>query len=143
MIAIDTNVLLRYLLDDDHQQFLKAKAVINKNHPALITDVVLSEAIWTLSGKRYGYDKESICRIIRAVIDDSAFLFEDLQVIWSALCAYEESITVRGKTLDFADSLIVAKSHAIAQGKGKGKTLTAFYSFDKAVQQLEAARVPA
>lgn len=141
MIAIDTNVLLRYLLDDDHQQFLKAKAVINNNHPALITDVVLSEAIWTLSGKRYGYDKESMCLIIRAVIDDSAFPFEDLQVIWSALCAYEESITVRGKTLDFADSLIVAKSHAIAQGKDT--TLSAFYSFDKAVQQLEAARVPA
>lgn len=33
--------------------------------------------------------------------------------MWTALCAYEESVVVRGKALDFPDSLIVAKSHAV------------------------------
>ncbi len=43
MIAIDTNVLLRYLLDDDPQQSPKATALIKSGKPVLITDVVLVE----------------------------------------------------------------------------------------------------
>ena len=39
MIAIDTNVLLRYLLADDASQHHMAKALIEAQRPALITDV--------------------------------------------------------------------------------------------------------
>ena len=47
MIAIDTNVLLRYLLADDAAQHRKAKALIEAQRPALIVDAVLVETVWT------------------------------------------------------------------------------------------------
>lgn len=138
MIAIDTNVLLRYLLVDDAPQHAKAKALIKSQHPVLITDVVLVESVWTLTGKRYGLDKTTVCAVVRCLIGDAAFIFESSQVVWSALCDYQESKPVRGKELDFADALIANKSHFVAENKGV--SLSAFYSFDKAVEQLNGAK---
>jgi hypothetical protein len=53
---------------------------------------------------------------------------------------YQDSKIVRGKALDFADSLIARKAHYIADESGQ--ELEAFYSFDKAVAQLKGARTP-
>ncbi len=138
MIAIDTNVLLRYLLADDAGQHRRAKKLIEVNRPVLITDVVLSETIWTLMGKRFGFDKAQICVVIRALIGDQGFTFEDSQVIWSALKDYEESKIIRGKSLDFADALITRKSAYVAQAKAT--KFEGLFSFDKAVAQLIGAR---
>jgi len=138
MIAIDTNVLLRYLLADDTTQYAKANAIIRSHRPTLITDVVLAETVWTLTGKRYNLDKTAVCAVVRGLISDAAFVFENAQVIWSSLCDFEEAKPIRGKALDFVDSLIVNKSRAVA--KNMGPQLSAFYSFDKAVEQLTDAR---
>jgi predicted nucleic-acid-binding protein len=140
VIAIDTNVFLRYLLADDITQYEKANAIINKGRPVLITDVVLAETVWTLKGKRYNYDKVLICNVVRDLMGDSNFVFENNQVIWSSLCDFEDAKPIRGKDLDFADSLIVHKSHFTA--KNKGTHLLGIYSFDKAVQQLKGAKKP-
>ena len=51
MIAIDTHVLLRHLLDDDNAQSGKAHTLLQKEEAVLITDVVLAETVWTLKGK--------------------------------------------------------------------------------------------
>ncbi|PIE41509.1 MAG: PIN domain nuclease, partial [Gammaproteobacteria bacterium] len=64
MIAIDTNVLLRYLLQDDKAQAAKANLLIRDAEAILITDVVLTETIWTLKGKRYNLSKEQIIDVI-------------------------------------------------------------------------------
>ena len=90
MIAIDTNVLLRYLLADDAAQYAKAKTLIKDQHPVLITDVVLAEAVWTLTGRRYNLDKAAVCAVVHGLIGDGAFIFESSHVIWSSLCDYEE-----------------------------------------------------
>lgn len=137
MIAIDTNVLLRYLLQDDPKQSKKAIDIINGSQRVLVTDVVLSETIWTLTGKRYSADKETVCRVVRGVLGDNAFQFEDIQVVWTALRACEDSVKVRGKALDFADSLIVAKAHEVL--RQYGESIPMIYSFDKAVHQLDGA----
>ncbi|MCV6627263.1 MAG: type II toxin-antitoxin system VapC family toxin, partial [Cellvibrionaceae bacterium] len=134
MIAIDTNVLLRYLLADDASQYRKSKAVIEGQRPVLITDVVLSEAVWTLAGKRYSLDKNALCMVVRELIGDAAFCFESSQVVWSALMDYQESRVVRGKALDFADCLILNKARYLAEASGQ--ELGVFYSFDKAVGKL-------
>lgn len=138
MIAVDTNVLLRYLLADDPGQFNRAKKLIAGHKPALITDVVLAETVWTLTGKRYGFDKKQTCTVVRALIGDQGFAFEDSQVVWSALRDYEESKTIRGKSLDFADALITRKSEYVIQAKGE--KFEGLFSFDKAVAQLSGAR---
>ena len=140
MIAIDTNVLLRYLLADDARQYTKAKTLIMGQRPALITDVVLAEAVWTLTGKRYSLNKLAICTVVRALIGDNAFVFENNQVVWSALRDFEEAKPIRGKELDFADALIAHKSHKVAAESGA--PLSGFYSFDGAVAQLRGAKKP-
>lgn len=138
MIAIDTNVLLRYLLDDDTKQSPLAKKLIINRHPVLITDVVLAETLWTLMGPRYSIDKKGVCEIVRTLMGDGSFVFEDSQVIWSALRDYEESKTIRGKSLDFADALIANKAHYLA--KSQDIELSGFYSFDKATEQLQGTK---
>ncbi len=140
MISIDTNVLLRYLLADDMTQYEKANALVKSSQPVLITDVVLVETVWTLKGKRYKYNKALLCNVVRALIGDSHFVFENNQVIWSSLCDFEEAKPIRGKELDFAEALIVHKSHVSA--KNKGTHLSGVYSFDKAIQQLKGAKNP-
>lgn len=139
MIAIDTNVLLRYLLADHASQHQIAKKIISTRHPVLITDVVLAETIWTLTGKRYELDKAAICELVRGMIGDRAFCFENSQVIWSALMDYRDSKRIRGKALDFPDALIVRKAQRIADRDGQ--QLESFFSFDKALDQLEGVKV--
>ncbi len=138
MIAVDTNVLLRYILQDDIEQGDKADKLIKKNAVVLITDVALVETVWTLKGRRYSFTKQSICSVIHGLLGDSCFVFENNQVIWSALRDYEESKPIGKKELDFADSLICNKSYLVA--KNKGASLLGFYSFDKAVAQLKGAK---
>jgi len=53
MIAIDTNVLLRYLLLDDEIQAKKAAVLIESRQSVYISHVVLVEAVWTLKGRKY------------------------------------------------------------------------------------------
>jgi len=139
MIAIDTNVLLRYLLADDETQHNKAVALIQASQSVLITDVVLVEAAWTLTGKRYSLDKLTVCELLRSLVGDSAFVFEDIQVVWTAIREYEEAIPIKGKALDFPDALIANKAKHVA--KIKGEKFEMFYSFDKAVQQLTSAKM--
>jgi predicted nucleic-acid-binding protein len=138
VISVDTNVLLHYLLADDPGQFRRAKKLITRHKPALITDVVLAETVWTLTGKRYGFDKTQICGVVRALIGDQGFAFEDAQVVWSALRDYEGAKTIRGKSLDFADALITRKSEYVAQAKGA--KFGGLFSFDKAIAQLSGAK---
>jgi predicted nucleic-acid-binding protein len=57
VIAIDTNVLLRYLLEDDPVQSVKAAKLIGGSEVVLVTDVVLVETIWTLKGRKYQLGK--------------------------------------------------------------------------------------
>ena len=52
MIAIDSNVLLRHLLEDSRAQAKKAHHLMLGDQAVLITDVVLAETIWTLKGKK-------------------------------------------------------------------------------------------
>lgn len=53
MIAIDNNVQLRYLLRDDVVRAERARRVIDGGESVLITDVVLAETVWALTGRRY------------------------------------------------------------------------------------------
>ncbi len=140
MIAIDANVLLRYLLADHAGQHAKARRLIKGNRPVLITDVVLAETVWTLTGKRYLLDKEAICEVLRGLVGVGAFQFESSQVVWSALMDFRDSKSVRGKRLEFVDVMIAHNAHHVAIEDGH--VLDGFYSFDKAVGQLEGVKAP-
>ena len=144
MIAIDTNVLLRYLLNDDKSQSAKATKLIRGSKPVLITDVVLTEAIWALKGAKYKLDKEGIICVVNAPFEDPNIQFEDGQTMWRALNDYRkvDAVTVGNKTkmADFPDALIVNKSkyHAGLNEVPFG----GLFTFDIAAQEIERTKKP-
>ena len=140
MIAIDTNVLLRYLLDDDHSQVVKAEKLIMGNKMVLITDVVLVETIWTLKGRKYKLDKDSLVAVVQALFKEPNIRFENSQVVWMALNDYRQAKPDKGKLADFSDALIANKARFIA--KQQSKDLMAVYTFDIAAQQLSGMEAP-
>jgi predicted nucleic-acid-binding protein len=118
VIAVDTNVLLRYLLDDDAAQSRKARHLFDTNELILITDVVLVETIWTLKGKRYAAHKDDIAKIVMSLLEEVNVIFENRQAIWSALNDFVAASPVKTangkKHADFSDALIVNKAKIFA-----------------------------
>ena len=140
MIAIDTNVLLRYLLDDDKAQSKKAATLISKSERVLITDVVLAETIWTLKGKKYNLGKDGVLAVVNALFEEPNLCFEDDQTVWRALSDYRKARPKRGKTADFPDSLIVNKANHIAESVNTD--MEGIYTFDVAAQELPGTKKP-
>jgi predicted nucleic-acid-binding protein len=144
MIAVDTNVLLWYLLDDDAGQSKKASAIIAGNTNILITDIVLTETIWTLKGKKYNLEKESIIKVINTLFAEPNIIFEDGQTIWRALNDYKQAKTIKvgnkRKEADFPDALIINKALYVANTLNE--SLDGVYTFDLALQTLPGTRKP-
>ncbi len=138
MIAIDTNVLLRYLLDDDIEQSPRAKKILTGTDKILVTDIVIIETVWTLKGKKYKLDKEQIIDTIYKLFEEPNLVFEDGQAIWRALGDYTAAQPVKVgnklKDADFPDALIVNKAQYVT--KQKSQTLKCVYTFDKAAQEI-------
>ena len=62
MISLDTNVVLRFLLDDVPEQTIKATEVIIKNK-VYVTDVVATEVIYVLE-KVIGLSRKDIAKLM-------------------------------------------------------------------------------
>ncbi len=140
MIAVDTNVLLRYLLGDDPAQSEKASKLITGKFDVLVTDVVLVETFWTLAGKKYQLSKTELIGVVRALFEEPNVRFEDGQTIWMALNDYRKAKPMRGKAADFADALIIHKAKFIATSLNT--SFDGSYTFDKAAQVLPGAKAP-
>lgn len=140
MIAIDTNVLLRYLLNDDPQQTVLAERLICGQEIVLVTDVVLVETLWTLKGKKYQLTKADLIAVIQALFKEPNIRFENGQVVWMALYDYRQSQVLNGKGADFSDALIVHKAKWVADNQSVA--LNGVYTFDIAAQQLLGTKAP-
>ena len=146
MIAIDTNVLLRHVLQDDEIQSLKASELLLTHERVLVTDIVLVETIWTLSGKKYQASRDDIIKLINDLLGEPNIIFENPQAIWVALNDFraEYSQTASdGRKLklpDFPDVLIINKAKQTA--KQWGESLEAVYSFDTGAQRVAGVKQP-
>lgn len=147
MIAIDTNVLLRHILQDDEHQSAKATRLIGSNDRVLVTDVVLLETMWTLRGKKYSYSHENMASVIVSLFHERSIIFENPQAVWSALRDFQEERpgydAKTGRKLklpDFADTLIINKARQTA--KQKGEALTGIYTFDAGAQRISGVYAP-
>ena len=133
MIAVDTNVLLRYLLRDNEVQAEKARHIFERAERVLITDVVLAETMWTLVGRRYRAVKADLVAVVDNLLQDPKVCFEDDDVVWKALQAYRKT------DADFADALIVHKALKTVAINGELDTV---YTFDNAALQLPNTAKP-
>jgi predicted nucleic-acid-binding protein len=103
MIGIDTNVLVRYLVQDDPEQsqqatrFIETECSIQK--PAFINGIVLCELVWVLETV-YAYPKQSIAKVIEKILRTRQFFIYQSEILWQTLRGYQRD------GADFADHYI-------------------------------------
>lgn len=109
MIALDTNVLVRYLVEDDAKQTALAAALIERaiadDESLYVSDVVVCETVWVLS-VAYKVGRKEIAAVLRNLFRARHLAFGAVEQLIRALEAYDA-----GKG-DFADYLI--REHARA-----------------------------
>jgi predicted nucleic-acid-binding protein len=106
MLGLDTDVLVRYLVRDDRQQYEKAARLITAGEPVLVSLVVLLEMEWVLRS-RYGLSKGEILAAVSALLDASDLTIEDEPSVESAIYCWKDS------TADFADCLIDVRNRRL------------------------------
>ena len=103
MIALDTNVLVRYVVRDDPEQTRVAtkliETVLERGESVLITRVVLCELVWVLS-RRYRLPKKKIVQVLDWLRRSSQSVLEGRDGIKAAVDSFESG------SGDFADYLI-------------------------------------
>lgn len=125
MTGIDTNILVRYMVQDDEQQAELANDLIENrcspSAPAMISLIVLCETVWVLKSA-YGYARDQIAFALRQVLLTECFDVERHDLAWSALLDYQES------NADFSDAVIARMN----QLRGSETT----YTFDRKAARL-------
>jgi predicted nucleic-acid-binding protein len=105
MLGIDTNVLVRFLVGDDREQFEHAQRLIrrqiNAGEPVFVSLPVLLESEWVLRS-RYGFSKTEIMSAVSALLDASELTFEHEGTVEETLYTWKNS------GAEFADCLIGA-----------------------------------
>lgn len=103
MKGLDTNVLVRYLTQDDPVQSRKANALIaeavDRGEQCPINVIVLCELVWVLR-EAYHLDKPTVAATLEKVLDTAQLVVEQADLARRALDDYR-----RGRG-DFADYLI-------------------------------------
>jgi predicted nucleic-acid-binding protein len=120
MTGLDTNVLVRYIMQDDAKQAAQATALVESlstEAPGFVPTVALVELAWVLSSC-FELSREQLADALEALMRTKEIVVERADTAWRAVRAF------RGGSADFADCLI-ERSAAAA---GCSKTVT----FDRA-----------
>lgn len=110
MIGLDTNVLVRFLVRDDEDQFERARRLIRRQaqdgEPVHISLLVLLETEWVLRS-RYKLSKEEILGTFSELLSAVDMSLEDESSIEEALFLWKDS------PAQFADCLIGARHRSL------------------------------
>jgi predicted nucleic-acid-binding protein len=125
LIGLDTNVLIRVLVDDGSPDVAKARDFVTaraaEGHDFHIDVVVLAEAVWVLETV-FGYGRTDIAAVVAALLGNAAYVVDGREAVAAGLDQF------RGSKADFSDCLIVARNTAA----GCARTAT----LDKAMRRL-------
>ena len=109
MKGLDTNVLIRYLVQDEPKQSATATQFIEQQctekSPCHIGKIVLCEVAWVLES-RYGQSREQISDIFEQLLQVEQLEVDEPDVIWRALFDYKNS------NADFPDHLLARVNEA-------------------------------
>jgi predicted nucleic-acid-binding protein len=78
-IAVDTNVLVRYLTWDDETQAQKAAEIIEGADQVHVSTVVLCEVVWVLT-RAYRYNRNEIVLILERIAAGREFEVDQVAV---------------------------------------------------------------
>ena len=127
MIAIDTNVLVRYLVQDDPEQGALARQLLEDEAtpetPGYVTVVAVLELDWVLRGP-YGFSARVVADVIAELMTAPNLVFEHADVIENALASQHG---------DLADHVL----HGVGAAQGCAKTVT----FDRKFARLDGVEL--
>lgn len=130
MIGLDTNVLVRYLVQDDVAQARAAAAAIegaaSRGEGLFVAAVTLCELVWVLESA-YERPRAAIAAALEQIVRTGDFTLEHADHVRGAVAAYKTT------SADFADALV---GH-INEAAGCERTVT----FDRGLKRLPQFRV--
>jgi predicted nucleic-acid-binding protein len=109
MLGIDTNVLIRYIVQDDPEQSKHAtqfiETVCKEENMIFISGIVLCELVWVLESA-YEYQKKNILEVLEKILRTREFCIHQPEILWNAFHDYKKI------AVDFSDSYIAHLNHA-------------------------------
>lgn len=130
MPALDTNVLVRYVVQDDSAQLAAAKRLISRlvteGRSLFVPVTVALELEWVLRSS-YGYAKADVVEVLAGLLSAAELVFESERAMEVALQLYREG------SADFADCLHIA----LAAQAGEQP----LWTFDKGAAKVAGAEL--
>ena len=131
MIGLDTNILVRYLAQDDPIQSPQATQIVERrlteNQPGFISLVTMAEMVWVLD-KVYGMSDREIAGAVERMLQADTLLVQNEQEVFIAVTVLKTSAG------SFSDGLIAA----LGRWAGCSSTLT----FDRKATRLKGFDLP-
>jgi predicted nucleic-acid-binding protein len=131
MIGLDSNILIRYLVQDDPIQSPKATEIIERrvteDNPGFVSIVAMVETVWVLD-RAYGLAAREIAAAVERILQADVLVVEYEQEVFTAMIALKQ-----GKG-SFADAVIAA----LCAKAGCSRTLT----FDRKALKLSGFELP-
>ncbi|MDE0055731.1 MAG: type II toxin-antitoxin system VapC family toxin [Gammaproteobacteria bacterium] len=126
---MDTNILVRYLVNDDVDQSAAARALavaLNAEEPAFVCREVLVELVWVLE-RSYGFSRDAISTALLDMLATAGLILETSDDVARAAVSYR-----RGDA-DFSDLMITAAS--------RRECAVPLYTFDQRAARLDGVRL--
>ena len=129
MIALDTNVLVRYLVRDELRQAEAARGLLESltsEHPGYACREVVVELVWVLE-RAYGFPRDRIAKILEELVATEGLVIEAADDVARAAFRY------RAGGAGFSDLMIFAA----AERSGAHP----LYTFDQKAARLEGVEL--
>lgn len=129
MIALDTNVIVRFLVQDEPEQARQASEVIEgltDSDPGLLSREVLIELVWVLE-RAYRYSRAEISGALNALLSSTEVVVEAAEDVGQAIERYQS------EGFGFADLMIAAAARRL----GASELVT----FDRKAARMPGARL--
>ena len=125
VLAVDTNVLLRYFVDDIPVQAKAAVSLIDSltlEMPGFVGREVALEVVWVLE-RSYDFSRSRIVNAMLNLMEKDGLIVENAEDVASAAIQYRQSSD------DFSDLLILAAANRVG-----AKPL---YTFDRKLARMD------
>lgn len=102
MVGLDTNVLVRYIMQDDTRQAKLASRLIESltaEEPGFVPLVAVIELVWVLSSS-FELVRAQVVSVLEILLQTKEIQVERAEVVWRAVRLYQDS------SADFADCLV-------------------------------------
>jgi len=131
MIGLDTNILVRYLTQDDPAQSRKATEILERRlteqNPGFVSIVAMVETVWVLD-RAYGFSSQEIAAAVERILQADVLVVENEFEVFMAMIAVKEG---QGS---FADAIIA--------GLGAKANCSCTLTFDEKALRLPGFKFP-